>query len=186
MKPLHTQLLPKKSTSSPSKISGQPPLISSWSRSSLMLRSEYLRWFLHEEWEIPNQNQLHAWVYSRRVTRLAVIFWATAPCQNRFSVSERRIILNFALQNHLPPVSLPSKIEIVATPSERHLPTALNYSIQGNWFWKWFWTITSEGDLDFKWAIRLREAISSIKKPSRNRFSKAPPASSMLNLSRES
>ena len=99
MKPLHTQLLPKKSTSSPSKISGSPPLISSWSRSSLMLRSEYLRWFLHEEWEIPNQNQLHAWVYSRRVTRLAVIFWATAPCQNRFSVSGRRIILNFALQN---------------------------------------------------------------------------------------
>ena len=94
--------------------------------------------------------------------------------------------MNFALQNHLPPVSLPSKIEIVATPSERHLPTALNYSIQGNWFWKWFWTITSEGDLDFKWAIRLREAISSIKKPSRNRFSKAPPASSMLNLSHKS
>ena len=37
MKPLHTQLLLKKSTSSPSKISGSPPLISSWSRSSLML-----------------------------------------------------------------------------------------------------------------------------------------------------
>ena len=155
MKPLHTQLLPKKSTSSPSKISGSPPLISSWSRPSLMLRSEYLRWFLHEEWEIPNQNQLQTSDYRMRLTRMDVIFWETAPCQNRFSVSERRIILNFALQNHLPPVSLPSKIEIVATPSERHLPTALNYSIQGNWFWKWFWTITSEGDLDFKWAISL-------------------------------
>ena len=97
MKPLHTQLLPKKSTASASKISGSPPLISSWSRSSLMLRSEYLRWFLHEEWEIPNQNQLQTWVYSRKVIRWAVIIWATVPCQNRFSVSGRRIILNFAI-----------------------------------------------------------------------------------------
>ena len=68
--------------------------------------------------------------------RMDVIFWETAPCQNRFSVSKRRIILNFALQNHLRPVSLPSKIEIVATPSERPLPTFLSYFTQGNWFLK--------------------------------------------------
>ena len=162
-----------------------------------MLRSEFLRWFLHEKREIPYQNQLHAWVYSRRVTRLAVIFWATAPCQNRFSVSERRIILNFALQNHLPPVSLPSKIEIVATPSERHLPTALRNFTQENWFWKWIWKTMGEVDLDFKWAAsnfphRISSAVAVVKikiwshQTSRNRFSKAPQASSMLNLSRES
>ena len=151
-----------------------------------MLRSEFLWWFLHEEWEIPNQNQLHAWVYSWRVTRLAVIFRATAPCQHRFSASERRIILNFALQNHLRPVSLPSKIEIVATPSERPLPTAPSYFTQGNWFWKWFWKTMGEVDLDFKWAISLGKLIFIMKNPTCNRFSKAPPASSMLNLSRES
>jgi hypothetical protein len=38
--------------------------------------------------------------------------------------------LNFDLQNHLPPVSLPSKIEIVATPSGRPLPTAPSYFTQ--------------------------------------------------------
>ena len=197
MKPLHTQLLPKKSTSSPSKISGSPPLISSWSRSSLMLRSEYLRWFLHEKREIPYQNQLQTWVYSRRVTRSAVIFWATAPCQNRFSVSERRINLNFALQNHLRPVSLPTKIEIVATLSERHLPTAMSKFIQGNWFWNWFWKTIGKIDLDFKWAVSrfLHKNSSTVTvvtikiwshQPSCNQFPKALPASSMLILSRKS
>ena len=73
-----------------------------------MLRSEFLWWFLHEEREIPYQNQLQTWVYSRRVTRAAVIFWATAPVKIVFSFLKRRIILNFDLQNHLPPVSLPS------------------------------------------------------------------------------
>ena len=116
-----------------------------------MLRSEFLWWFLHEERKIPYKNQLQASVYSTRVTRLAVIFRATAPCQHRFSASERRIILNFALQNHLRPVSLPSKIEIVATPSERHLPTAMSYFTQGNWFLNWFWKTMSKMVLDFKW-----------------------------------
>ena len=152
MKPLHTQLLLKKSTSSASKISGLPPPISSWSRSSLMLRSEYLRWFLHEEWEIPNQNQLHAWVYSRRVTRLAVIFWATAPCQNRFSVSERRIILNFALQNRHCPVSLPQWISKLERPRSVLLPTSLSNFTQDNWFRNWFSKRIGKIDLDFKWA----------------------------------
>ena len=85
MKPLHTQLLPKKSTSSPSKISGSPPLISSWSRSSLMLLSEFLRWLLHEEREIPYQYQLQTSVFRRRVTSWAVIFQATNHYQNPFS-----------------------------------------------------------------------------------------------------
>ena len=162
-----------------------------------MLRSEFLWWFLHEEREIPYQNQLQTWVYSRRVTRAAVIFWATAPVKIVFSFLKRRIILNFDLQNHLPPVSLPSKIEIVATPSERHLPTALRNFTQENWFWKWIWKTMGEVDLDFKWAasnfphrISSAVAVVTIKiwshQPSRNRFSKAPQASSMLNLSRES
>ena len=85
MKPLHTQLLPKKSTSSPSKISGSPPLISSWSRSSLMLLSEFLRWLLHEERESPYQYQLQTSVFRRRVTSWAVIFQATNHYQNPFS-----------------------------------------------------------------------------------------------------
>ena len=151
-----------------------------------MLRSEFLWWFLHEEREIPYQNQLQTWVYSRRVTRAAVIFWATAPVKIVFSFLKRRIILNFDLQNHLPPVSLPSKIEIVATPSGRPLPTAPSYFTQGNWFWKWFWKTMGEVDLDFKWAISLGKLIFIMKNPTCNRFSKAPPASSMLNLSRES
>ena len=112
-----------------------------------MLRSEFLWWFLHEEREIPYQNQLQTWVYSRRVTRAAVIFWATAPVKIVFSFLKRRIILNFDLQNHLPPVSLPSKIEIVATPSERHLPTALRNFTQENWFWLiWFSSGLSASD----------------------------------------
>ena len=162
-----------------------------------MLHSEYLRWFLHEEWEIPNQNQLQTSDYRMRLTRMDVIFWETAPCQNRFSVSKRRIILNFALQNHLRPVSLPSKIEIVATPSERPLPTSLSKFTQGNRFWNWFWKTMGEVDLNFKWAISLGKLIFIIKNrkpwhkfhrslPSRNRFSKDLQASSMLNLSRES
>ena len=101
-----------------------------------MLRSEYLRWFLYEEREIPYQNQLQTSFFRRRVTSWAVIFRSTFPCQNRFSVSERRIILNFALQNHLRPVSLPSKIEMVAPSSERPLPTAPSNFTQGNWFLK--------------------------------------------------
>ena len=161
MKPLHTQLLPKKSTSSASKISGSPPLISLWSRSSLMLRSEYLRWFLHEERKLLYQNQLQASFFRRRVTSWAVIFRATAPCQNRFSVSEGRIILNFDLQNHLRPVSLPTKIEIVATPSERPLPNSLSYFTQENWFWKWFWKTIGEVDLDFKWLPASENKFSS-------------------------
>ena len=40
--------------------------------------------------------------------------------------------------------------------------------------------------MDFKWAISLRKSIPPSLLPSRNRFSKAPTASSMLNLSRES
>ena len=155
-----------------------------------MLRSEFLWWFLHEERKIPYKNQLQASVYSTRVTRLAVIFRATAPCQHRFSASERRIILNFALQNHLRPVSLPSKIEIVATPTERPLPTAMSNFTQENWFWKWIWKTMGEVDLDFKWAASLflhnissTVAVVTIKiwshQPSRNRFSKAPSASSM-------
>ncbi len=68
MKSLHTQLLPKKSTTSARKISGYPPLISSWSHPSLMLRSEFLRWFLHEEREIPYQNQLQTSFFRKRVT----------------------------------------------------------------------------------------------------------------------
>ena len=162
-----------------------------------MLRSEYLRWFLYEEREIPYQNQLLTSVYNRQVTKWAVIFRATAPCQHRFSASERRIILNFALQNHLRPVSLPSKIEIVATPTERPLPTAMSYFNQENWFWKWIWKTMGEVDLDFKWAAsnfphRISSAVAVVKikiwshQTSRNRFSKAPQASSMLNLSRES
>ena len=43
-----------------------------------------------------------------------------------------------------------------------------------------------EVDLDFKWAISLGKLIFIMKNPTCNRFSKAPPASSMLNLSRES
>ena len=54
-----------------------------------------------------------------------------------------------------------------------------------------------EVDLDFKWAASLRKQIFIIKSrkpwhkfhcslPSRNQFSKAPQASSMLILSRES
>ena len=54
-----------------------------------------------------------------------------------------------------------------------------------------------EVDLDFKWAISLRKQIFIIKSrkpwhkfhcslPSRNQFSKALPASSMLILSRKS
>ena len=62
----------------------------------MMLRSEFLWWFLHEERKILYQNQLQASDYRMRLTRMDVIFWETAPCQNRFSDSERRIILNFA------------------------------------------------------------------------------------------
>ena len=186
MKPLHALLLPKKSTASERKTSGYPPLKSSWLRPSLILRLEFLRWFLHEEREIPYQYQLQTSVFRRRVTSWAVIFRATSPCQNRFSVSERRIILNFALQNHLRPVSLPSKIEIVATSSERHLPTAMSYFNQENWFWKWIWKTMGEVDLDFKWAISLRKSIPPSKLFSRNWFSKAPQAFLMLNLSRKS
>ena len=68
---------------------------------------------------------------------------------------------------------------------------------QENWFWKWIWKTMGEVDLDFKWAISLflhnissTVAVVTIKiwshQPSRNRFSKAPSASSMLILSRES
>ena len=123
----------------------------------------FLRWFLHEEREIPYQNQLQTSVYSRRVTRWAVIFRATAPCQNRFSASERRIILNFALQNHLRPVSLPSKIEIVTTSSECPMPTAPSNFTQEIGFWKWFWNRIGKVDLNFKWVISLRKQFFIIK-----------------------
>ena len=127
---------------------------------------------------------------------VAVIFRATALCQNRFSVSERRIILNFDLQNHLRPVSLPTKIEIVTTPSEHPLPNSLSYFTQENWFWKWFWKTIGKVDLDFTWAISLGKQIFIIINrkpwqkipsllPSPLWFSKTPQASSMLNLSRE-
>ena len=43
-----------------------------------------------------------------------------------------------------------------------------------------------EVDLDFKWAISLGKSIFIMKNPTCNRFSKAPTASSMLILSRES
>jgi hypothetical protein len=43
-----------------------------------------------------------------------------------------------------------------------------------------------EVDLDFKWAISLGKLIFIMKNPTCNRFSKTLPASSMLNLSRES
>ena len=79
-----------------------------------------------------------------------------------------------------------STIKIVPTSSERPLPTAPSYFTQGNWFWKWFWKTMGEVDLDFKQSIRLRKSISPSLLPSRNRFSKAPSASSMLILSRES
>ena len=103
----------------------------------------------------------------------------------------------FALQNHHCPVSLPSKIEIIATPSERPLPNSLSYFTQENWFWKWFWKTIGEVDLDFKWAASLRKSIFIIINrkpwqkipsflPSLRWFSIAPQASSMLNLSRES
>ena len=103
----------------------------------------------------------------------------------------------FALQNHHCPVSLPSKIEIIATPSERPLPNSLSYFTQENWFWKWFWKTIGEVDLDFKWAASLRKSIFIIinrkpwqKNPSHQTsckwLLKFIKASSMLNLSRES
>ena len=79
-----------------------------------------------------------------------------------------------------------SMIKEVRTPSERPLPTSLSKFTQGNRFWNWFWKTMGEVDLNFKWAISLRKEISSIKIPSLNWFSQAPPTSSMLNLSRES
>ena len=86
---------------------------------------------------------------------------------------------------------------MVTTPSERPLPTALSKFTHRNWFWKWFWKRMSEVDLDFKWAashfphqISSAVAVVTMKiwshQPSGNRFSKTLPASSMLNLSRES
>ena len=84
------------------------------------------------------------------------------------------------------PCIFASTIEIVATPSHRLLPPALSYFTQGIGFWNWFWKTIGKIDLDFKWAISLRKSIPPSLLPSRNRFSKAPPASSMLNLSRES
>ena len=115
-----------------------------------------------------------------------MIFRAKVPCQNRFFVSERRIILNFALQNHLRPVSLPSKIEIVATSSQRPLPTALSKITQGNLFREWF----------LRWWARLiwiwsglsatDNQIPPSKMPSRNRVSKDQQASSMFILSSKS
>ena len=79
-----------------------------------------------------------------------------------------------------------STIEMVATSSERPLPNSLSYFTQENWFWKWFWKTIGEVDLDFKWAISLGKLIFIIKIPTCNRFSKAPSASSMLILRRES
>ena len=101
------------------------------------------------------------------------------------------------LQNRYCSASLPSKIEIVATPSERHLPTAMSYFTQGIGFWKWIWKTMGEVDLDFKWAIShlphqisLAVTVLAMKiwlhQTSLKWFSKAPSASSMLILSRES
>ena len=75
---------------------------------------------------------------------------------------------------------------LFATASEHPLPTAPSYFTQENRIWNWFWKTIGKIDLGFKWAISLIKSIFSIKKPSRNRFSKAPPASSMLNLSHKS
>ena len=103
----------------------------------------------------------------------------------------------FCSAKSLLPSSWSSKIEIVATSSERHLPTAMSYFNQENWFWKWIWKTMGEVDLDFKWAasnfphrISSAVAVVTIKiwshQPSCNQFPKALPASSMLILSRKS
>ena len=84
------------------------------------------------------------------------------------------------------PCIFASTIEIVATPSHRLLPPALSYFTQGIGFWNWFWKTIGKIDLDFKWAISLRKSIPPSLLPSRNRFSKALLASSILNLSGES
>ena len=197
MKPLHTQLLPKKSTASAKKISGYPPQKSS--TASAGRTSSRTIWKgswtnTKTTWKRTISILIPTGVAANAISKsnsdlnsqhesddVAVIFRATALCQNRFSVSERRIILNFALQNHLPPVSVPSKIEIVATPSERPLPNSLSYFTQENWFWKWFWKTMGEVDLDFKWAtshfphqISLAMAVVTMKNwsllPSRNRI----------------
>ena len=79
------------------------------------------------------------------------------------------------------PCLFASMIKIVPTSSERPLPTSMGFFIQGNWFWNWFSMTTSEIDLNFKWAISLRESVFPIKMPTHNRFSKVPKAFSMLN-----
>ena len=84
------------------------------------------------------------------------------------------------------PCLFASMIKIVPTSSERPLPTAPSYFTQGNWFWKWLLKTMGKIDLDFKQSIRLRKSISPSLLPSRNRFSKAPSAFLMLNLSRKS
>ena len=56
-----------------------------------------------------------------------------------------------------------STIDMVATLSARHLPTALSYFTQGNWFWNWLLKTMGKIDLDFKWTISLRKQIFIIK-----------------------
>ena len=128
---------------------------------------------------------------------VAVIIRATSPCQNRFSDSERRIILNFSLQNHLRPVSLPSKIEIVATPSQRPIANIAELFHSRKLVLKIILKPIGKIGLVFKLAISLRKSIFIIKNrkpwhkfhrslPSRNQFPKSPQASSMLDLSSQS
>ena len=95
-------------------------------------------------------------------------------------------LFEFCSAKPLRPSPLPSKIDMDATPSQRSLPTAMSYFTQENSFWKWIWKTMGEVDLDFKWAISLGKLIFIIKIPTCNRVSKAPQASSMLILSRES
>ena len=78
---------------------------------------------------------------------------------------ERYYFSKIPLQNRYCSASLPSKIEIVATPSERHLPTAMSNFTQGIWFWNWFWKTIGKIDLDFKWVISLKNQFSLSKLP---------------------
>ena len=86
---------------------------------------------------------------------------------------------------------------MVATPSERPLPTTPSNFTQEIWCLNWFWKTICKIDLDFKWAAShfphiISSAVAVVTTenpsllPSHKGFSKTPTASSMLNLSRGS
>ena len=108
------------------------------------------------------------WIFPEQFITRTVIFLKNRPAKT------------------LLPCLFVSMIKEVGTLSACPLPTALSNFTQGIWFWNWIWKTMGEVDLDFKQSIRLRKSISPSLLPSLRWFSKAPSASSMLILSRES